>query len=460
MIRTVARRLLPNSLKGRLLLASLVLIPLVCALLAWSLDRAHYSSLVANQKQQMMQRAYTLMASAELEGDTLWLPEVVTDENLNNLTSNTYALLYSMHSQPPIWRSLSATTKSAPQNGIGAIKIGEIQHGMRDVQGKPHFYLHYGIAWESAKGTTLPFTFAVYETLDNIQVQLNSYRQTLWLWLGSITLLLILMQLVILLWGLRPIDKLREDLNEVRQGRSQSLQGNYPKELQGMTASINQLLEHEQQQRTRYRHTLADLAHSIKNPVAIIYGALERLNPTIHEPALTDIAEQSDRINQIISHQLKRAVGHSNAPFHEAIAVKPIAEQIAAAMRKVYADKALELDLQVPANITFRGDSGDLTELLGNLMDNACKYGHHKVTVQAIYSGHMLSISIEDDGPGIAEDKRQDLLQRGKRADTQQAGQGIGLSVVEDIVSSYGGTIHLGTSALGGLKVTLGNLKA
>ena len=453
------RPLLPslfNSLKGRLIVASVFLLPLACGLLGWSLDRAYSNSLLESQKRQMITQSYALMAAAELEGDTLWLPEKVTDDRFNQLSSGAFAQVFSAPAPKPVWQSVSASDTLLLQDESSAgLKAGDTRFGIKMHSGEPLFYLLYRVDWESAKGRAQPFIFAIYETMTDYKIQADSYRQTLWLWLSSIALGLILLQLVILLWGLRPLDKVVADLSLVQQGQTDRLDGAYPEELRGMTSSINKLLEHEHAQRMRYRDTLADLAHSIKNPVTIISGALRDLKRVNSSSELDDIEEQNQRINQIISYHLSKAVGQSAAPFNQAVLIKPVVEKLASAMHKVYAGKNMSISIDVPEDVSFRGDHGDLMELIGNLLDNACKYGQQQVVLSVRHDSGSVTLCIEDDGSGISQALQERLLKRGERADTSVSGQGIGLAVVEDIVSNYRGTIELEKSSFGGLQVEI-----
>ncbi len=445
-----------NSLKGRLIVASVFLLPLACGLLGWSLDRAYSNSLLENQKRQMITQSYALMAAAELEGKTLWLPEQVTDDRFNQLSSGAFAQVFSLFEPRPVWQSISVSdTVLLEDASFKKLKAGDKAFGITIHSGKPLFYLLYRVDWESAKGSAQPFIFAIYETMIDHDIQINSYRHTLLIWLSTIALGLIFLQLLILLWGLRPLDQVIEDLSLVQQGQADKLDGSYPLELRGMTSSINKLIAHEHAQRKRYRDTLADLAHSIKNPVTIITGALRNLKRENSSPELDDIEEQNQRINQIITYQLTKAVGQSAAPFNQAILIKPIAEKLASAMRKVYAGKNIFISLNVPDDVFFRVDQGDLMELIGNLLDNACKYGQQQVKITVSNESGFVSLCIEDDGPGISQAQQAQLLKRGQRADTSLPGQGIGLAVVEDIVTNYRGSIKLGRSSLGGLKVDI-----
>jgi two-component system sensor histidine kinase PhoQ len=164
-------------------------------------------------------------------------------------------------------------------------------------------------------------------------------------------------------------------------------------------------------------------------------------------------------MNQIVSYQLQRAVQTNNrSALARQVQVKPVAEKVLDALAKVYRDKSVSLVKLLDEDAVFYGDERDLLEVLGNVLDNAFKYGRGEVSIRASVENHDssgLQIVIEDNGPGISIEKQEYVLQRGARADTLVQGQGIGLAVVTDIVGSYGGTIEVGSSNLGGAKITM-----
>ena len=174
---------------------------------------------------------------------------------------------------------------------------------------------------------------------------------------------------------------------------------------------------------------------------------------------LDAVDEQLTRMNQIVSYQLQRAVQTNNrSALARQVQVKPVAEKVLDALAKVYADKSVSSVKLLDEDAVFYGDERDLLEVLGNVLDNAFKYGRGEVNIRASVESHDssgLQIVIEDNGPGISVEKQEYVLQRGARADTLVQGQGIGLAVVTDIVASYGGTIEVGFSNLGGAKITM-----
>ena len=203
---------------------------------------------------------------------------------------------------------------------------------------------------------------------------------------------------------------------------------------------------------------MADLAHSLKTPLAILKGTANQLGYQ-DQRKIADIQEtideQVNRMDQIVGYQLERAVADSAKLIKKSIPIEPIVTKLIMAMEKVYRDKALKIELSFQ-ECTFFGDERDVMEVLGNILDNACKYGVERVRLDiGRQTGVDLVMVVEDDGPGISQENRSRILNRGTRLDSNEAGQGIGLAVVVEIVERYGGRINVGESMLGGAKITI-----
>ncbi|MDP5003020.1 MAG: ATP-binding protein, partial [OM182 bacterium] len=269
----------------------------------------------------------------------------------------------------------------------------------------------------------------------------------------------------LLRWGLRPLARLSLELRNIEQGSSERLTAGYPDELRAVTGNLNRLIDSERRQRERYRTTLADLAHSLKTPLSVASGSIENMSNLLrHENNSGELDEQLAvirqtlaRMDQIVGYQLQRAVtsqGHSTLSVR--VDVSTAVTGLLAVFRKVYADRHVIVESRCEEGLQFRGDERDLLEVLGNTLDNAFKYGDSQVRIIARQgSTGALEFYIEDDGPGIAPNQRDFVLQRGARADTLAQGQGIGLAVVSDIMASYQGSVSICSSDLGGARLAL-----
>ena len=442
-----------TSISARLLVASALLLPLFLGRTGVFLDNAFQRSLMAAEDARLRTHLYLLFSVAELPNIrtrkvNLEMPTVLMEPDFERLNSGLYAYIYNEEKEL-IWRSNSAALMDAPTNDrfaeqstVGQLIVQEETHDE-----SLRFSAHYDVIWEDARGKGHPFRFAVTHDGDAFLAELKAYRNQLWRWLGAAGLLLLLAQTVILRWGLRPLSKLARALKAMQSGDTRNIAGEHPRELQRIVDNLNLVLAREEALRQRYRNSLSDLAHSLKTPLAVLQG---KVNQDSSDGDLQQtLAEQVTRMNQVVTYQLQRAVSSQQQGLNQRIDVEQVVQRLVAALQKVYRDKQVDCQTSVN-NSLFVGDEQDLLELLGNLLENAFKYCHRQVRLEARTEQQQLVISISDDGAGIPIDQQERILQRGQRLDTTQPGQGIGLAVSADIIASYGGQLHIDRSSLGG----------
>lgn len=434
---------MPRSLAGRLLFASVLLLPILLGVSAYMLDLAFRRSLLSGENERLRAQAYLLLGAAEIIEGQLWMPEQFEEPRLNQIDSGLYGLITNGRGDI-LWRSPSARLLRArlPRSPL---LPGDTSFGILPTsQGSLFAYTH-DVVWETEAGEQ-PLRVTVLHQQDTVEAEQSAYRHQLWRWLGLLAVLIVLTQALVLKWGLRPLRGLARDLQLIESGAEAQLRGDYPKEIQAVTDNLNQVLDSQRQQRERYRHTMQDLAHSLKTPLSVIQGSLGSGDG---EVAAT-IGEQVERMRQIVDHQLKRAVVSSGGFPGKSVSVAAVAQRLLQSLAKVYRDKDVQVVNAVDPACAFPGDEGDLLELLGNVLDNAYKYCRRQLIVSAQQNESELRVRIEDDGPGIAPEQRNVVLQRGARADTATAGHGIGLAVAVDIISGYRGSLQVEESTLGG----------
>jgi two-component system sensor histidine kinase PhoQ len=423
------------------LLALLIFIPLT----AVTLERAFNSSLSQSMLQQLRVQSLALISEFELDtkGSKAIMPEQLYNDQFNMPESGLYAFIQSQ--EGVLWQSLSTLNwQQHPQ--FSAPTIGTETFTENFTMQNNYFLYAYTAEFESSSGYQ-PVSFYILQDKQVFNAEKNKFANTLWNWLGLIALLLLILLLVSLNAALLPISRLNKQIRQAESGQLKRIDQRYPPELEKLKSSINHLLDTEQQQRRRYKNSLSDLAHSLKTPLAVLSG-IEGLPQQAKEPI--------SQINLQIQRQLKRAVAGTTSKFEQAVLIKPVVDKLFNAMDKVYADKNLTLthDIQ-PQTLGFNGDITDLMEMLGNVLDNACKVATKQVTLSVLTRLNKLLIHIEDDGPGIPKDKREQLLERGIRLDSYKEGQGIGMAVVADLISAYQGQLEIEQSNLGGAKLTL-----
>jgi two-component system, OmpR family, sensor histidine kinase PhoQ len=436
-----SRLFLPShySLVNRLLLTSLLLLPVFMILGSLMLYSAFKTSLETALQNQMRSQAYALMSDAEFEDQTLLMPSVMAEPSFTQPSSGQFAWITGQ--TQPLWRSESSLLlNNAMLQPHSPITPGEVLFKIPS-NDFPYYQLMYDTRWQTEHGEQL-LRFVVTHTPSALSAELASFSRQIVIWVFGLTLGLLVIQYLITHWGLHPLSQVATDLSRLESGEIQRLDGDYPRELNPVINNLNQVLSVQKNQRQRFKNTLSDLAHSLKTPLAIIQSS-DHLNNS----ELVD--EQVARMTNIISHHLSRAhLGHQ--PLISNVEVLPLVERLISALNKLNMYSHMDIQLNITEHVYFQGDDSDLMEIMGNLIENACKYGKSKLEVSANQSDQGLDIRIEDDGPGIDAHLRTSILKRGARSDTAGLGQGLGLAVVTDILSSYGGGLSISTSPLGG----------
>jgi two-component system sensor histidine kinase PhoQ len=296
----------------------------------------------------------------------------------------------------------------------------------------------------------------VAERLDVYEAQIHQFRRSLFLWLAVATLLLLAIQALILRWVSTPLRRLARNLSEMEAGRAQLLRGRYPTELQPLVDNLNALLADARAHLQRYRDALGNLAHSLKTPLAVLRSSVEANAPA--EELRVVVQEQWQRMNEIVDHRLQRAAVAGRTALGISLPVAPAVRKVLDALDKVYAGKTVHAEIDIAPEVVFRGDEGDLLEVVGNLADNAYKWARSRVLLHAHNepagrSGREFTLRVEDDGPGIPPDQVEHVRERGVRGDATMPGHGLGIAVVQEMAELYGGELMISRSPLGGAAV-------
>jgi len=397
-----------------------------------------------------------LVAAADPDGPESVTPTALLDTRFETPGSGLYAEIRS-GSGESIWRS---------QSTIGtAVQFGPVVEG----GARTFFYTQIagteirlavasrGIVWDDLHGQPARFTFSVASNLHAYDEQVASFRRQLIGWFAGLALIFVATLALLLRWLSEPVRRLEREIREVEAGHREKLGDEWPMELAPVTGNLNAMLEGERTRIRRYRDTLGNLAHSLKTPLAVMRQALGASDHA-SKPALNT---EIDRMTGIIEHQMKRAAASGGVLLGQApVDVAPIVGELRVALVKVYANKDLLFETAIAPEAQFIGDRADLTELLGNLLDNACKWAKARVRIEAAVnhdagSRTALQLFVDDDGPGIAESDRAKVLERGARADEATPGYGLGLAMVHDTVALYGGSLFIERSSLGGARLAL-----
>ncbi len=428
------------SLRARVGLFALT-IPLFMVTAGMVLYWAYQESLERANIERLSAQLYSLIAVAEPSGKDVWLPEQLQEERFNQVQSGLFALVRGEEGQI-LWQSASAlgidtsVDTSALEDVTGQIQVQPIATNGGYLQIK--LPVRFGDVVD-----TPVITFEVWQAQRLIRQESRTFTTVLGTGLGILTLVLMIIIGLMIRWILRPLNQVVGELGAVEKAQRETISEDYPQELRALTHALNTVLGVERRQRERYRNSLGDLAHSLKTPLAVIRGQLREQSGMRQDVSL-QIEDQVTRMDEVITYQLKRASSGSHQVWAKPVPVLKVVERITGALNKIYQDRQLTISVNIEENAGFLGDESDLMEILGNLIDNACKYCHNEVSIKLLgVENELLKIEVADNGPGIPDEGREAVMVRGVRLDSRPIGQGIGLSVVADLVGCYGGQIHI-----------------
>jgi two-component system sensor histidine kinase PhoQ len=447
-----------SSLSARLLISVSVLLLFFFGVTIAVLDSAFREAGEQAQEDILDGQLMALLAAAEpnIYGE-LEMPVDLPEVRFSNLDSGLFGELLD-DSDTPVWRSRSSLGLGIHYGGIPELGTHQFSRVTTD-DGTRLMALSLAVEWELQDGELRPYTFNVAESLDSFNAQLARFRRQLFGWFAAVALIMLFSISVVMRGLLKPLRKIEEEISDIEGGKRQSLSDGYPTELSSVARNMNVLVGSERARSERYRHTLDNLAHSLKTPLAAIRAVLG-------EQPSSDLSErieaQIDRMNDIVRYQLRKPATYASESIGVvAVKIEKDLDRLVDGLAKVYKEKQPEISLDVTQGIRFRGDSGDFLELAGNLLDNACKWCKSKVRLtirpldgKASESGAM-RMTVSDDGPGIPQEVAEQLLKRGMRLDESAPGHGIGLAVVRDIAANYGGEIAIEESEWGGAQISV-----
>lgn len=439
------------SLRLRLILLASAVLLVALVLVGAALNAAHYRATIMALRDRMESYVYLVLAATEVDdAGGLQVEGDLGDPRLTQPASGIYA---HVHDNDEHWTSPSALGLQLPE--LPDMSAG--QTAFREPRADSGFFtFQYGIGWQLADGSVLPMTVTILAGAAAVEDQVQAFRLGLVRALSAAGLILVIAQLIMLALAFRPLRRVAQDVASIESGRAARLMGGYPSELDPLARNVNRLLDTEQANQARYRNALDSLAHSLKTPLAVIRAGLAVDSPESRQ-AMGKAAEDMDHL---ISTRLQRAAASTRRTLAEPVAVAPQAERVVKALQKVYSRKMISADVRIDPELEFYGEKRDLLELMGNLFDNAFKYGSSRVRISAgtvqpenVRPGFWMHV--EDDGPGIDRARWERLLQRGVRGDERVEGHGLGLAIVLELVSAYGGNVSIEDSDLGGAKIVI-----
>ncbi|NJO38223.1 MAG: sensor histidine kinase [Rhizobiales bacterium] len=301
-------------------------------------------------------------------------------------------------------------------------------------------------------GQDRPYWYAVAGDESELRGPKNRFDGLLALTLAMLFAGVLAAILIQVRFGLQPLFRIQRALSAIRSGESRRLEGAYPSEIQPLAHELNALIDHSETLIERAQTHVGNLAHGLKTPLSVLANEVRGKDTPLGQL----VERQTTLMRQQVEHHLSRARAAATSNILGARSeVGPVLDDLQRTLGRIHEERAIAIEVACQPSLVFRGARHDLEEMLGNLMDNACKWAKSRVQVQAERHGDRIMLTIEDDGDGLPPSKREEVLKRGRRLDESVPGTGLGLSIVVDLASLYGGSLALGDAALGGLSATL-----
>jgi len=304
------------------------------------------------------------------------------------------------------------------------------------------------------------YLIAVAGDASEIDDETHNFDRAIGLTFAALAAALLLTTALQVRFGLAPLTRISESLAAIRSGRAERLEGEFPVEIASLARETNALIEANREIVERARTHVGNLAHALKTPLSVIVNeAAARGN----DPLAHKVLEQTDIMRDQVARQLERArLAARSSVLGTLIDVPPVVTALARSMEKLYRARDIAIDIDVPAHARFRGEQQDLEEMIGNLVDNGCKWALSRVAIEVVAdqpsaneTKPRVRIIVDDDGPGLSPAERERVAQRGQRLDETKPGSGLGLSIVVELAGLYGGVLTLGTAPIGGLRAEL-----
>ncbi len=436
-----------KSITSRLVAGTSLVLAVFVVLVAVSVSWSVHQRAQTARFDRLQGLIYGILGATDINDSSLLVvnSQALPDPRLNQPTSGLYAELVDNAGQR-LWQSASSASwlpESLPRP-IGDWLFDTLEHPEKSTLHR----LQLSTAWAFDDGRELPFTVQVVDDADSLDRQLKRFDQTLWATLLASAAGLLVLQFLVLRQSLKPLHAIGDEVRSIEAGKRDSLSEDVPQELESLTSGLNALLRSERERHAQYRHLLDDLAHSLKTPLSVLQN--------LAEPDKADgriILEQASLMQGSIERHVQRANLRSPRYLAPSINLRPLVERMAASLGKLYERSDLEFRLSLDTDFMVRMDEADLFEVLGNVLENACKYGARQITVTD--QADQRCLTIDDDGPGFPDIRLEQLLQRGVRADSQTAGSGMGLAAAQQLMAAYGGRLEPDHAPGGGARVRL-----
>ncbi|MBG1232221.1 sensor histidine kinase [Aestuariivirga litoralis] len=449
-----------NSLWFRLIASSSLIALTLLASAAILLNAIFVTALQHNFDQRLRAALDGILANVEVASDkTLRLQSQVADARFVLPLSGWYWQITEPGGGTRLLTSASLLEQQLTPPAGSALKPdveGISAYSLTDAQGTNLRAITQDVKLFGGDKT---YNFTVAGNFDELKDEVSSFQRTLLAVLVALGLALLAGLAVQVRFTLKPLSDMRHQLNDIRSGRAEFLGDNFPRELQPVADELNLLVEANLEIVDRARMQVGNLAHALKTPISVLNNEARDTKVPLAAKVKEQIEVMRDQVNLYLDRARRAARAQT---IGAATDVEPVLQGLARTLERINRDRGLKIDIDMPLALKFRGERQDLEEMVGNLMDNACKWASHQIVVhaQGVTGGSdesrsWLTIMVDDDGPGIPAENRSTALERGKRLDESKPGSGLGMSIISETAAMYSGTIALDKADLGGLRAIL-----
>jgi len=434
-----------KSIAGRLIAAAALWVVLMLAVGGLLLSNLFREPIEQSFEQRLGYLLDTLIAAIDLTPDGRAVQRQPIDEpRFLQQYSGWYWQVSSLEKGTVLSRSRSMWDFELPRRPDGGNAAADHSYAVDGPLGQKLQVLEKRITEQGVPGA---FIFLVATDRADLVAAIGAFNITLLWSLGVLGAGLIAAIFLQVRFGLAPLQGIRRALADVRDGRAERLAGDFPTEIRPLADELNGLLDHTSEVLARARAHVGNLAHALKTPLAVLTNEGER--PSADAAAV--VRQQTALMRRHVDHHLARARAIGQASLLRGrIPLLPVLQSLARTLEKIHEQADIRISVSAEDRLAFRGEQNDLEEMLGNLLDNACKWAASRVTLRAQSvttagaGGLRIRITIDDDGPGIAPDLRREIFDRGRRGDETKPGSGLGLAIVRDIATLYGGEVEIG----------------
>lgn len=447
-----------NSLWFRLIASSAGMAIILLATAAFLLNAIFQQALERNFDQRLRASLDGILAAVELGSDGKpQLQTPLADTRFALPLSGWYWQISAADSNTKLAASPSLLEEQLTPPETALIirdKDGVAAFAMPDIQGT-----HLRVIEQNVKlfGGQKQYAFLVAGNFDELKAEISSFNNTLMAVLGALGLALLAALLFQVRFALKPLVDMQHQLNDIRSGKGELLADNFPREIQSVADELNLLVESNFEIIERARMQVGNLAHALKTPISVLTNEASGSKNPLAGKVQEQLGVMRDQINLYLDRARRAARAQAIGASTE---VEPVLQSLARTLQRINSQRNLSIKVEAPSNLRFRGERQDLEEMVGNLMDNGCKWAKSSILVKAMPTTSdegrtWLLIIVEDDGPGIPPEKRASALKRGERLDESKPGSGLGMSIIAETASMYSGLLWLDQSGQGGLQANL-----